>query len=111
LQITILHGAAVTLESPALRFLKRIRDDAAEANLQVSICGEAAGRPLEAMAFIALGFRRLSMPASGIGPVKRVALAMNAGEAASAIVKMLRGDGASMRRELTEFASEMNVPL
>src|SRR6185295_17666439 len=99
------------LSSPALRFLKRIRDDAAEANIQVSICGEAAGRPLEAMAFIALGFRRLSMPASGIGPVKRMILSLDAAELAEALHQMLHGDGASIRRELTEFASEMNLPL
>ncbi|MFZ2031814.1 MAG: phosphoenolpyruvate--protein phosphotransferase [Vitreimonas sp.] len=99
------------LSSPALRFLKRIRDDAAEANIQVSICGEAAGRPLEAMAFIALGFRRLSMPASGIGPVKRMILSLDAAELAEALHQMLQGDGASVRRELTEFASEMNLPL
>ena len=66
------------LSAPALRFLQahssrtRTRRD-----LQVSICGEAAGRPLEAMAFTALGFRRLSMPASGIGPVKRMSLALD----------------------------------
>ena len=99
------------MSAPALRFLKRIRDDAAEAEIQVSICGEAAGRTLEAMTFIALGFRRLSMPASGIGPVKRLTLAMNAREAADAVGRVLRGNSASMRRELTEFASEMNLPL
>ncbi|MBI3437423.1 MAG: phosphoenolpyruvate--protein phosphotransferase [Proteobacteria bacterium] len=99
------------LSGPALRFLKRIRDDAAEANIEVSICGEAAGRPLEAMAFIALGFRRLSMPASGIGPVKRMILSLDAAELAEALHQMLRGDGGSVRRELTEFASEMNLPL
>jgi phosphotransferase system enzyme I (PtsP) len=99
------------LSAPALRFLKRIRDDAAEANIQVSICGEAAGRPLEAMAFIALGFRRLSMPASGIGPVKRMILSLDAAELAEALHQMLRGDSASVRSELTEFASEMNLPL
>jgi phosphotransferase system enzyme I (PtsP) len=99
------------LSAPALRFLKRIREDALEANIQVSICGEAAGRPLEAMAFVALGFRRLSMPASGIGPVKRLILSLDAAAAAEALQQMLRADGASVRRELTEFASEMKLPL
>jgi phosphotransferase system enzyme I (PtsP) len=79
--------------------------------LHVSICGEAAGRPLEALAFVALGFRRLSMPASGIGPVKGLVLALDAGAAAAGVERMLRGDGASIRSELTEFASEMNLPL
>jgi phosphotransferase system enzyme I (PtsP) len=92
------------LSAPALRFLKRIRDDADAAGLQVSICGEAAGCPLEAIAFAALGFRRLSMPASGIGPVKRLILSMDAREAATAMARMLRSDGPTIRPELTEFA-------
>ena len=92
------------LSAPALRFLKRIREDADAAGLQVSICGEAAGRPLEAMAFAALGFRRLSMPASGIGPVKRLVLSLDARDAAVAVARMLRSDGPTIRGELTDFA-------
>ncbi len=99
------------LSAPALRFLKRIRDDADAAGLQVSICGEAAGRPLEAIAFAALGFRRLSMPASGIGPVKRLILSMDAREAATAMARMLRSDGPTIRPELTEFAKARGYAL
>jgi phosphotransferase system, enzyme I, PtsP len=93
------------LSAPALRFLKRIREDADAAGLQVSICGEAAGRPLEAIAFTALGFRRLSMPASGIGPVKRLILSLDAREAATAVARMMRYDMPTIRAELTEFAA------
>lgn len=92
------------LSPPALRFLKRIREDAENAGLHISICGEAAGRPLEALAFTALGFRRLSMPASGIGPVKRLILSIDAGDAASAVEDMLNESPASIRPELTAFA-------
>jgi phosphotransferase system enzyme I (PtsP) len=99
------------LSAAALRFLKRIRDDADAAGLQVSICGEAAGRPLEALAFAALGFRRLSMPASGIGPVKRLILSLDAHEAASALTRMLRSDGPTIRPELTEFAKARGYAL
>lgn len=99
------------LSAPALRFLKRIRDDADAAGLQVSICGEAAGRPLEAIAFAALGFRRLSMPASGIGPVKRLILSLDAREAAAGVARMLRSDGPTIRPELTEFAKERGFAL
>ena len=38
------------------------------AGVPVSLCGEAASRPLEAMALVGLGFTTLSMPASGILP-------------------------------------------
>jgi phosphotransferase system enzyme I (PtsP) len=96
---------------PALRFLKRIRDDADVAGMQVSICGEAAGRPLEALAFTALGFRRLSMPASGIGPVKRLILSLDASQAASAVARMMNAGGASIRSELTEFANKNGYAL
>jgi phosphotransferase system enzyme I (PtsP) len=99
------------LSPAALRFLKRIRDDADAAQLQVSICGEAAGRPLEAIAFTALGFRRLSMPASGIGPVKRMILSLDAHEAAASVARMMQTSAPSIRRELTEFAAQRNYVL
>ncbi len=99
------------LSAPALRFLKRIREDADAAGLQISICGEAAGHPLEAIAFTALGFRRLSMPASGVGPVKRMLLALDTRAAADVIENLLRSGASSLRRELTDFANERNYPL
>jgi phosphotransferase system enzyme I (PtsP) len=100
------------LSPPALRFLKRIRDDADNAGTQVSICGEAAGRPLEALAFTAIGFRRLSMPASGVGAVKRLILSLDAGKAAAAVARMMQASRASsIRSELTEFATEQGYAL
>ncbi|HYD85858.1 MAG TPA: phosphoenolpyruvate--protein phosphotransferase [Vitreimonas sp.] len=99
------------LSAPALRFLRRIREDADAAGLQISICGEAAGRTLEAMAFAALGYRRLSMPASGIGAVKRLILSLHAGDAAQALDGMLKGNGDSIRAELTAFAHERSYML
>jgi phosphotransferase system enzyme I (PtsP) len=99
------------LSAPALRFLKRIREDADAAGLQVSICGEAAGRPLEAIAFTALGFRRLSMPASGVGPVKRMLLSLDTRAAADAVENMLGSAASSIRGELTAFANARNYAL
>ncbi len=99
------------LSPAALRFLLRIREDSDAAGLPVSICGEAAGRPLEAMAFAALGFRRLSMPASGIGPVKRMILSLRAHDAAHAVREMLMSRTDTIREELTNFALESEVAL
>jgi phosphotransferase system enzyme I (PtsP) len=97
---------------PALRFLRRIRDDADAACLPVTICGEAAGRPLEALAFAALGFRRLSMPASGVGPIKRMLLALDVRSAASTLAALMQhAERSSLRSELTDFANETGLPL
>ncbi|HRE44849.1 MAG TPA: phosphoenolpyruvate--protein phosphotransferase [Terricaulis sp.] len=99
------------LSAPALRFLSSIRESADEAGLQISICGEAAGRPLEAMAFVALGFRRLSMPASGVGPVRRLIRSMSAKAAADDLAPRLKTQSASLRGELTEFAQSQGFAL
>ena len=92
------------LSAPALRFLKRIREDADSAGLPVSICGEAAGRPLEALALTALGYRRLSMPASGVGPVKRLILSLDAQRASEWVETLLRNPEGDLRRKLADLA-------
>ena len=49
------------LSPPVLKFFKEIAEQAGQAGLPLSICGEMAGHPLEAMALIGCGFRSLSM--------------------------------------------------
>ena len=46
----------------------------------LSLCGEMAGRPLEAMALIGLGYRSISMAPASVGPVKSMVLSLDAGE-------------------------------
>ena len=46
----------------------------------LSLCGEMAGRPLEAMALIGLGYRSISMAPASVGPVKSMILSLDAGE-------------------------------
>lgn len=92
------------LSPPALSFLRMIREAARDIDVPVSICGEAAGRPLEALAFAALGFTRLSMPASGVGPVKRMLMSLDVGGAADHLKTMLNSHTSSIRAELADFA-------
>ncbi|MES1199665.1 MAG: putative PEP-binding protein, partial [Pseudomonadota bacterium] len=99
------------LSPPALRFLQRIREDADAAGLPLSICGEAAGRPLEAMTFAALGFTRLSMPASGIGPIKQLMLSLDTRAANEALNGFMQLPLASIRKHLMEYAEKAGVSL
>jgi phosphotransferase system, enzyme I, PtsP len=98
------------LSAPALRLLKRVREDAEAAGLAVSVCGEAAGRPLEAMALTALGYRRLSMPASGIGPVKRMLLSLDARQASEWVEKAVKTRSGA-RQRLIDLAGAGGVSL
>ncbi|TPW02950.1 MAG: phosphotransferase system, enzyme I, PtsP [bacterium] len=50
------------LSPPALRALAEIQKKCADTGTPVSVCGELAGRPLEAFALLTLGFTRLSAP-------------------------------------------------
>ena len=66
--------------SPGLLSLLRDLIARCEAyGVPVSLCGEMAGRPIEAMALIGLGFRSISAPAGTIGPVKTMISSLDVG--------------------------------
>jgi phosphotransferase system enzyme I (PtsI) len=58
------------LHPAVLRTLARIAETAREHKRPLSLCGEMAGQPLEAVLLVGLGFRELSMAPSAIPRVK-----------------------------------------
>ena len=50
-----------------------------EANVPLSLCGEMAGQPIEAMTLIGLGFRCISMPPPRLGAIKAMIRSLDAG--------------------------------
>jgi len=70
----------VMLETPSLAIMKFVADGCKRNGKSVSVCGEIAGRPLEALALIAMGYTSLSMPVTGIGPVKSAILKLDSGK-------------------------------
>lgn len=101
------------LHPAALAIMSHIAKRCHENNTPVSICGEIAGRPLEACAMIALGYRSLSMPVTGVGPVKAAALALDAAKLRDVIVPLMRFEsGAStLRPQIKAFCEEHGVPI
>jgi phosphotransferase system enzyme I (PtsP) len=97
------------LSPPALRALKAIRDACASSGTPVSVCGEIAGRPLEAFALIGLGFERLSMPPSGVGPVKTMVLSCDRGAACRGVQALLSSTAGSVRKEIEALARKQGV--
>ena len=61
-----------TLNVSFLNLIEMVVRRCAEAGTPLSFCGEDAGRPVEAVAFAALGLRSLSMRPASIGPVKHL---------------------------------------
>ncbi|MES2035887.1 MAG: phosphoenolpyruvate--protein phosphotransferase [Pseudomonadota bacterium] len=97
------------LSPPALRALQQIQLACAETGTPVSVCGEMAGRPLEAFALVALGFDRLSMPPAGIGPVKQMVLSCDREAARRGVLTLLKGTSGSVRNEIETLARKLYV--
>lgn len=101
------------LSTPMLRALKTIIDTSQRLNCPVTICGDVGGRPIEAIALIALGFRSLSMTPAAIGPMKALILKLDAGKASAIVNQALLGsnDGAELRAALKAFAEKQAIPI
>jgi phosphotransferase system enzyme I (PtsP) len=95
------------LSPPFLRALEQIQRACAETGTPVSVCGEMAGRPLEAFALVALGFERLSMPPAGIGPVKQMVLSCDREAARRGVSALLKGGAGSVRNEIETLARKI----
>jgi phosphotransferase system enzyme I (PtsP) len=94
-----------------LNCLKLISDQARARGVPVTVCGEMAGRPVEAMALIGLGFRSLSMAPASIGPVKQMLLALDSSRIEALMAELLRGTAHSLREQLRQFAINERVPI
>ena len=92
-----------TLSSSFLLLLRQIIERCEEARVPLSFCGEDAGRPVEALAFAALGIRRLSMRPASIGPVKHLIRRVSLTDLRALIDQGLDSGQANLRRPITEW--------
>ena len=92
-----------TLNLSFLSFLEQIVSRCAASNTRLSFCGEDAGRPVEALAFAAMGLRVLSMRPASIGPVKALLRRVDLGQARAVIEEARAAGDSSVRARLMEW--------
>jgi phosphotransferase system enzyme I (PtsP) len=98
--------------SPAiLRFLKRVLDAARAAGVPARVCGEMAGRPLEAMALIGIGAENFSITPAGVGPVKAMVRSLDAAAVRARFDQLLARPPKDMRKALTDWARRHSVTI
>jgi phosphotransferase system, enzyme I, PtsP len=99
------------MSRPFLRALKLIQDKANEHHVPLTLCGELSGKPLEAMALIALGYRSLSMSSSSVGPVKTMLLEMDVAKLRARLLPRLEPGRPTddIRVMLRAFADEQGI--
>jgi phosphotransferase system enzyme I (PtsP) len=77
---------------PRLRALRHIVDMAGRYGVPITMCGELAGRTVEALALMAIGMTRLSMSPPAIGPIKEMVMGMELKPIRAAVAAAL-GEG------------------
>jgi phosphotransferase system, enzyme I, PtsP len=100
-----------TLSAPVLELLEKLVTMCQEAGVALSVCGEAAGRPLDALAFAALGITCLSMSGNAILPVKAILVEADLNVLRPMLRELRRAGaaGGSIREPLAAWAREHNL--
>jgi phosphotransferase system enzyme I (PtsP) len=104
-------GRFDALNPAGLKALKLIVETAKKHQVPLNLCGEMAGKPLEAMALIGLGYRSISMAPASVGPVKAMILSLDAGNIARRLDELLESKDTSLREDLKRFAAEQGVQI
>ncbi len=103
------------LAPPVLNLLRQLAETCRAARggqgIPLTLCGEMAGDPLEAMALIGLGFRQLSMAAPNVGPVKAMVRSVALGHLAEYLGELRESCDHSLRSKLLAFARDHGVAL
>lgn len=98
-----------SLNPASLTLIRLIVQSAAQNSGDLSLCGEMAGRPLDAMALLGLGIRTLSMQPGQIGPIKMMIRSLHLGEVAAFVDRLCGRTDHSLRTRLAAFAAERGI--
>ena len=100
-----------SLNPAALKAFRVIVEAACRHGVPLTLCGEMAGRPIEAMTLVGLGFRSISMAPASVGPVKAMILSLDASALRERLGEWLETKSTSLREELKAFATEKGVQI
>ncbi|MEE2654513.1 MAG: phosphoenolpyruvate--protein phosphotransferase [Pseudomonadota bacterium] len=94
-----------------LSLLKNLIVEARNADVDISLCGEMAGNPVEAMTLIGLGFRTISMAPVKVGAVRAMLKAVDALALSKYVDSLLDLPDHSVRQKLIAYANDHNIPI
>ena len=111
------RGAAATarryglLSPPALALARQLVEACRAARTPLSVCGESAGRALEAMALVGAGVRALSMAPSRVGPIKAMCRSLDTRPLAALLDSLRESPAGDLRPRLRAFARDRGVEI
>lgn len=95
-------------------FLKLLHGIAAQANARgvaLSLCGDMAAHPLEAMALLGCGFNSLSMPSPSVAPIKTMIRSLAVEPLRQDLSSWLELPDHSLRNHLRDYARDQGVEI
>ncbi len=106
-----LAGRYDFLSAPMLNLLEWVVQRSEAAGVPVSLCGEAAGRPVEAITLAALGVHVLSMSGAGMFAVRSALTELDIGRFRPVLQTLRESepDGASLRDTIEAWAREQGM--
>lgn len=106
-----LAGRYDSLSPALLRLLHFVVEKARPAGVDLAVCGEMAGRPVEALALLAVGVRTLSMSPGAIGPVKAMIRSLDLNDAVGFMTAALSQPDRPLRETLRLFAADHAIEI
>ncbi|MFD2206881.1 phosphoenolpyruvate--protein phosphotransferase [Kiloniella antarctica] len=97
------------LSPGVLRMMREIADATHQAGVDLSLCGDMAGHPLEAMALIGCGFKSLSMPAQQVVGAKKMVRSLDVDSVTHFVTSLLNKPDHSLRSDLEAYAKSSGV--
>jgi len=94
-----------------LKYLKGIVDQCRDADIPVGLCGEMAGHPIDAMALLGLGFRRISVAPATVGPVKAMIRGLSLEPLVQFMEPLYDLPDHSVRERLRTYAADHGIPI
>ncbi len=106
-----LAGRYDNLSPALLRLLHFVVEKVRPAGVDLAVCGEMAGRPVEALALLAIGVRTLSMSPGAIGPVKAMVRSLDLNEATNFLASVMARPDRPLRETLRLFAADHAIEI
>jgi len=97
------------LSPTVLSLLRSIVNQCEEAGVSISLCGEMAASPLEAMALIGAGFRNISVGPNAVGPIKAMVRSLSVAPLSDYMSTLYELSQISVRGNLRSFAKDHGV--
>jgi phosphotransferase system enzyme I (PtsP) len=98
--------------SPAgLQLLTRLADAARAQGVELSVCGEMAGQPLDALALLGCGIRRLSMAPRAVPEVRAAVRSLELDRLSRFVGELTHARDHSVRERLRGYARDRSISI